>query len=88
MTQFIEQFYYGNIEPQELTTELKAEVKRKLSNLTQAEDKLTAALTEAQKELFAVYVSRYNELIGVCNADSFIAGFRLGAKFTYNTFVD
>ncbi len=87
MTHFIEQFYYGNIEPQELTTEFKADVKKKLSTLTQAEEKLTAALTETQKELFSAYSSRYNEFLSVCNADSFIAGFRLGAKFTHDTFV-
>ena len=43
MADFIEDFYYGNIEPQECNSEL--------------------------------------------NADCFISGFRLGAKFTYDTFV-
>lgn len=88
MTHFIEQFYYGNIEPQEITTELKSEVRKKLNELTQAEEKLTAKLTNVERELFATYTSQYNEFLCVCNADSFIAGFRLGAKFTYNAFVD
>ncbi len=35
MTNFIEQFYYGNIDPQECSSELKSELKEKLNELTQ-----------------------------------------------------
>ncbi len=34
------------------------------------------------------YVSQSNEFLCTSNADSFIVGFRLGAKFTYDTFVN
>ena len=87
MSKFIEDFYYGNIEPQESCSELKTELKRKLSILTQTEEQLTAKLAEEEKELFAKYASRSSEFLCISNADSFIAGFRLGAKFTYETFV-
>ena len=33
MSDFIEDFYYGNIEPQECTTNLTAKVKKSLSEL-------------------------------------------------------
>ena len=87
MSKFIEDFYYGNIEPQESCSELKIELKRKLSILTQTEEQLTAKLTEEEKTLFMKYASQSSEFLCVSNADSFIAGFRLGAKFTYDTFV-
>lgn len=52
MSKFIEDFYYGNIEPQNSSSELKTELKRKLSILTQTEEQLTAKLTEEEKGLF------------------------------------
>ena len=88
MQHFIEQFYYGNIEPQEITTELRAEVRNKLAALSKTEGVLVASLTDAESELFDTYLKQSGEFLCVSNADSFIAGFKLGAKFTYNTFVD
>ena len=85
---FIEEFYYGNIEPQEITTELRAEVRNKLAALAKTEGVLAASLTDAESELFDKYLKQSGEFFCVSNADSFIAGFKLGAKFTYNTFVD
>lgn len=87
MSHYIEDFYYGNIEPQESITELKTEIKKKLDALSQTEEQLTSKLTEEEKGLFMKYASQSSEFLCVSNADSFIAGFRLGAKFTYDTFV-
>lgn len=87
MSNFIEDFYYGNIEPQKSCSELKAELDRKLSILTQTEEQLTSKLTDEEKALFMKYASQSSEFLCVSNADSFISGFRLGAKFTYDTFV-
>ncbi|MBQ9914421.1 MAG: hypothetical protein IJO73_09360 [Clostridia bacterium] len=87
MSNFIEELYYGNIEPQELSTELSGKLKKKLSKLTEKEEQLTARLSGEDKELFQNYVSAYIEFSTTSNADSFVAGFRLGAKFTYDTFV-
>ena len=44
-------------------------------------------LPEKEKELFANYVSAYNEFSSIGNSDSFISGFRLGARFTYDAFI-
>ena len=87
MSKFIEDFYYGNIEPQELNSELSAKLKNKLSKLTENEEQLTAKLTTEDKELFLDYANTYNEFLNLSNSDSFMSGFRLGAKFTYDTFV-
>lgn len=88
MSDFIEDFYYGNIEPQECTTELTAKVKKSLSDLAGKEEQLTSILTDKEKELFLSYVKTYTNFSSLCNADSFIAGFRLGARFTYDAFIE
>ncbi|MBQ8503076.1 MAG: hypothetical protein IJ491_02230 [Clostridia bacterium] len=88
MSNFIEEFYYGNIEPQELNSELSGTLKKKQSRLTEKEEQLTAKLNGEEKELFLNYVSAYTEFSSLSNEDSFISGFRLGAKFTYDTFID
>ena len=87
MTNIIEDFYYGNIEPQEVNSELTPKLKKKLSNLVEKEEQLTARLTGEDKELIQNYVRNYIEFSTTSNADSFISGFRFGAKFTYDTFV-
>ena len=88
MSDFIEDFYYGNIEPQEINTTLSTELKRKLDLLSHTEEELTSKLTDEEKELFLSYVKTYTNFSSLCNADSFIVGFRLGARFTYDTFIE
>ena len=87
MSNIIEELFYGNLEPQELTTELTPRLKKKLSELVKKEEKLTSKLSEEEKELFANYVSAYNEFSSMSICDGFVSGFRFGARFTYDTFV-
>lgn len=87
MSNVIEELYYGNLEPQELTTEITPKLKKKLSALVKKEEELTAMLPEKERELFVNYVNAHNEFSSIGNSDSFISGFRLGARFTYHTFI-
>ena len=87
MSNIIEDFYYGNLEPQEVNSELTSKLKKELNNLAEKEEQLAARLNGEDKELFQNYVSTYIEFSTSSNADSFISGFRLGAKFTYDTFI-
>ena len=87
MSNIIEDFYYGNLEPQEVNSELTPKLKKKLSNLAEKEEQLTSRLDGKEKELFLNYASAYNEFSSISNSDSFISGFRFGARFTYDTFV-
>ena len=87
MSGFIEEFYYGNIDPQECCSELKNELKKKLCVLTEKEEELNSRLIGEEKDLFVNYISAYNDFLTVSIADSFISGFRLGAKFAHDTFV-
>lgn len=52
------------------------------------EDLLTAALTDENKKLFLGYANAWGIVNGESTLDSFITGFRLGAKFTYDTFIE
>ena len=88
MSGFIEEFYYGNIEPQACNSELNKELKKLLSTLTEKEELLSVKLNGEEKDLFLKYVNAYNEFLAFSIADGFISGFRLGAKFAYDTFVD
>ena len=87
MSSIIEELFYGNLEPQELTTEITPRLKKKLNVLVKKEEELSAMLPEKEKELFANYVSAYNDFSSISIADGFVSGFRFGAKFTYDTFV-
>ena len=88
MANFIEEFYYGNIEPQALSTKLTPKLRKKLSELVKQEEELSTKLPEGERELFSKYTCAYNEFSSLSICDSFISGFKLGAKFTYDTFVD
>ncbi|MEE0970206.1 MAG: hypothetical protein U0M06_12620 [Clostridia bacterium] len=87
MSNVIEEFYYGNLEPQELTTELTPKLKKKLSEIVIKEEELTSKLSESEKELFSNYTRTYIQFSSMSNSDSFITGFRLGARFIYDTFI-
>ena len=87
MSNVIEELYYGNLEPQEMTTEISPKLKKKLSSLAKKEEELTAMLPEKEKELLANYVNAFNEFSSISNSDSFISGFRLGARFACDTFI-
>ena len=93
MSNIIEELYYGNIDPQELNSELSAKLKKKFSNLAEKEEQLTARLNGEDKALFQNYVSAYIEFSTSSNADSFISGLAqdsymillLRSKFTHST---
>ncbi len=87
MSNIIEDFYYGNIEPQEVNSELTPKIKKKLSELVKKEEEPTSKLFEEEKELFSNYTCAYNEFSSISNSDSFISGFRFGERFAYDTFV-
>jgi len=87
MRHFIEQFYYGNIEPQERSTKMNKSAQKQLEIMVNSEEILSITLTEELKKLFIAYIDVWHEINSESNLDSFIMGFRLGAAFTYDTFV-
>ena len=87
MNSFIADFYYGNIEPQERSTRMNKSVQKQLEIMVNSEETLSKTLTDELKSLFLAYVDAWHEINSESNLDSFIMGFRLGARFAYDTFV-
>ena len=87
MSKFIEEFYYGNIDPQARSTKQNKTVQKQMEVLMLNEEFLTEALTGENKIKFLDFVNAWSIVNGESNLDSFIMGFRLGASFTYDTFV-
>ena len=87
MGKFIEEFYYGNIDPQARSTKQNKTVQKEMAVLTKTEELLTNALSDEQKKWFLDFANAWGVVNGESNLDSFMMGFRLGANFTYDTFV-
>ena len=87
MGKFIEEFYYGNIDPQTRSTKQTKAVQKQMEVLMLNEDFLTERLSGENKKKFLDFVNAWSAVNGESNLDSFIMGFRLGANFTYDTFV-
>ena len=87
MANFMEEFFYGNINPQTRSTKQNKAVQKQMEILMTNEDLLTAALTDENKKMFLDYVNAWSVVNDESTLDSFIMGFRLGAKFTYDTFI-
>ena len=62
-------------------------VQKKLEIMVNNEELLIKSLTDERKQRFLDYVDAWHEVNSESNLDSFIMGFRLGAAFTYDTFV-
>ena len=88
MANFIEEFYYGNLDPQARSTKENKTVQKQMEVLMLNEEFLTEHLSGESKKKFLDFVNAWGVVNGETNLDSFIVGFRLGAKFTYDTFVN
>ena len=87
MGNFIEEFYYGNLDHQARSTKENKAVQNQMEVLMLNEDYLTENLSGECKKKFLDFVNAWGVVNGESNLDSFIMGFRIGANFTYDTFV-
>ena len=87
MGNIIEELYYGNIDPQDHSYCPKTPVKKASDSLNDLEEKLTEQLAGENKELFLRFCNAYAEFMGESELDTFITGFRLGARFMMDTFL-
>ena len=81
MRTLLEEFWYGNINPQEQSTEGNNEIKNLLNLMGKNRDNLSATLSEEQKETLAKYEYCLNEMYGIIEREGFAYGFRLGGRF-------
>lgn len=76
----LEDLYYGNLFPHEKCAKLDDETKELLGLLNRNEEKLTATLSDEQKETFEKYKDCSREISEICERNAFLNDFRLGAR--------
>ena len=86
MPNILEDLYYGNITPNQRSVRPNSRVQTLMKKQSDLETKLSESLTEEQRETFEQYLSVSADLLDANCLDSFITGFRLGARFTHETF--
>ena len=77
---FLEESWYGNIEPTEYDTSSNKEYKKLVELIFRNEEKLRATMTDEQKELFSKYTDCVQEFQTISECLLFQNSFRLGAK--------
>lgn len=88
MSNIIEDLYYGNIEPQELQTDITPKLKEKLRILSGKEEQLRKRLTAENLDLFNEYAMCCTELSCLSCADAFESGVKIGGRLIYDIFTD
>lgn len=76
----LEDLYYGNLFTHEKCAKFDDETKELLGLINRNEEKLLATLSDEQKETFEKYKDCNQEISEICERQSFITGFKLGAK--------
>ena len=87
MPNILEDLYYGNISPNERRIRPGSKIQKAMLKRDALETKLNESFTDEQKAAFEQYLAVSAEVLDSCCLDSFITGFRLGARFTHKTFV-
>ena len=77
---FIEELYYGNMNPNEKCYKNATPYDKALSIFTANEDKLKETLSEEQLKLFNELVNASDEISATSGVENFKIGFRLGVK--------
>ena len=85
MRPLLEAFWYGNINPQEQSTENNPEIKHLLNLMGRNRDSLSDTLTDEQKETLAKYDDCVNEMYGIIEREIFAYAFRLGGQLMLET---
>ena len=88
MANFIEELFYHNIDPQARMVSNGSNLQKQLGLLSDYEEQLTRTLKDDDRKLFLAFANTVSEVQAESQLDSFMVGFRLGARFVFDTFVD
>ena len=77
----LEEFWYGNINPMERPFQKQRKFDKAFKMLTKNEEKLLESLNEQEKELLDKLKTCYDEMMQITECQTFIKGFKLGARF-------
>ncbi|MBO4831276.1 MAG: hypothetical protein J5569_02245 [Oscillospiraceae bacterium] len=87
MKSFIEELYYGNIDPQNSGFEENESVQCTMQTIREDEEFLADTLTGEEKKRFLDFADAWSSFNGDSTLDGFVTGFRLGARFMMDTFL-
>ncbi len=83
---FIEELYYGNINPNQKTFEKGTQFAKALKLFCESESKLTEALTGEKLKLFNDMVNAGDEITACTDVENFKIGFILGVRMMVDCF--
>ena len=84
----LEDFWYGNINPQEQSKDNNRAIKELLNLMGRNRDRLQATMTVEQQELLEKYDDCVNEMYGMIETAIFAYAFRLGGRLMLATLLD
>ena len=87
MPNILEDLYYGNLSPCQRAVRPGSRVKKLMQKQSDLESELNGSFTEEQWANFEQYLTVTADLLDANCFDSFITGFRLGARFAHEIFV-
>ena len=88
MPNILEDLYYGNLTPCQRSVRPDSRVKELMQKQCDLESKLNESFTEEQRANFEQYLSLCADLLDANCLDCFATGFRLGARFAHEIFVE
>ncbi len=88
MANFIEELFYNNINPQARMVRNGSDLQKQLGMLSDYEEQLISTLKDDERKLFLAFANAVSEVQAESQLDSFMVGFRLGARFVFDTFVN
>lgn len=88
MRTLLEELWYGNVYPQEQSTEHNSEIKELISLMGKNREILSSALTDEQNLTLEKYDDCVNEMNSIIEKEVFAYGFRLGGKLMLEVLTD
>ena len=85
MRTLLEEFWYGNVNPQEQSTEGNREIKNLLNLMGKNRDNLSDTLTDEQKEIFEKFHDCWSEYASLGECAIFCYAFKLGMRIAIET---
>ena len=80
MRKVLEDFYYGNITPNEQQMTPGSELKREVDCVAKYENQLMEQLGETGQEILSKLIRSQHEIDSITALENFILGFRLGVR--------
>ena len=80
MRKILEDFYYGNITPNEQQMTPSSEMEKAVARVTSYEKQLMEQLEESKQEVLTKLIRSQHEINSIAAIENFILGFRLGVR--------